>query len=392
MSVLTPAIVALIRGHAAEAERRGELHPAVLEAIYEHQWFRSMVPQRFGGLGWPLPAVVRLEEELAWAGGSVGWTVTLCSGAGWFAGFFGAGGLDSLFSHPRLCIAGSGTAAGRAERLAGGGYRVSGQWQYASGARHAMAFTANCVIWADGAAVRADDGQPLVRPFLFLRKEVQVLDDWRAVGLVATGSHGFVVSELEVPAERCFVIDGTAAMDDSPLHRYPFLPLAEATLAINSCGMAWHFLECFTEVFERRKGHLPAAGVEEAGAVFGQARSELVGAREAFYGALDASWTAGAQEDPGKGIFQRPGAGTFKQPGTEPFEQPGAGTFEQRGAGAVFDAVSRTSKTLAATARLGVDRLYPFAGLGAANTESEINRVWRDLHTASQHPLLAFGQ
>jgi len=360
MSVLTPSAVAVIREHAAEAERRGELHPAVLELIYEHQWFRCMVPKRFGGLGWPLPAVVRLEEELAWADGSVGWTVTLCGGAGWFAGFFSPGELDSLFSHPRLCIAGSGMTAGRAERLTGGGYRVSGQWTYASGARHAMAFTANCTIWADGAPVPGEDGQPLVRPFLFLRKEVQVLDDWRAVGLVATGSNGFVVPELEVPAERCFVIDGSAAKDGSPLYRYPFLPLAEATLAINSCGMAWHFLECFAGIFERRKGHLPAAGVEEAGLLFGQARSELVRVREEFYAALDASWATRTQ---------------------------GATCAET----ASFEAVSTTSKTLAATVRQWVDRLYPFAGLGAAHTGSEINRVWRDLHTASQHPLLVFG-
>src|SRR6185437_73885 len=362
MSVLTPSAVAVIREHAAEAERRGELHPAVLELIYEHQWFRCMVPQCFGGLGWPLPAVVRLEEELAWADGSVGWTVTLCGGAGWFAGFFSPGELDSLFSHPRLCIAGSGMTAGRAERLTGGGYRVSGQWTYASGARHAMAFTANCTIWADGAPVPGEDGQPVVRPFLFLRKEVQVLDDWHAVGLAATGSNGFVVPEQQVPAERCFVIDGAAAKDGSLLYRYPFLPLAEATLAINSCGMAWHFLECFAEIFERKKGHLPAAGVEEAGVVFGQARSELVRAREEFYAALDASWATLTQEAAGAA----------------------AGT-------ASFEAVSTTSKTLAATIRQWVDKLYPFAGLGAANTESEINRVWRDLHTASQHPLLVFG-
>lgn len=377
MSVLTPSAVAVIREHVAEAERRGELHPAVLELIYEHQWFRCMVPQRFGGLGWPLPAVVRLEEELACADGSVGWTVTLCSGAGWFAGFFGPGPgeLDSLFSHPRLCIGGSGMTAGRAEQLAGGGYRVSGQWSYASGARHAMAFTANCTIYTDGSPVPGEDGQPLVRPFLFLRKEVQVLDDWRAVGLVATGSNGFVVPEQQVPPERCFVIDPSAAADASSLYRYPFLPLAEATLAINSCGMAWHFLECFAGILERRKGHLPASGVEEAGAVFGQARSELVRVREEFYAALDASWA------------------NLTQGTTGTVGGADAGTVDGVAAvarAASFEAVSTTSKTLAAAVRQWVDRLYPFAGLGAANTESEINRVWRDLHTASQHPLLVF--
>ena len=360
MSALSLEAAALIRKHAEEAERQGELHPRVLALIYEQQWFRMMVPRSYGGLALPLPAVVRLEEAIARVDGSVGWTVTLCSGAGWFAGFFSPGILASLFTHPRLCIAGSGMAAGRADRIAGGGYRVSGQWGYASGARHATAFTANCVLWADGAPVLAEDGQPLVRPFLLLREEVQVLADWKPVGLVATGSHGFVVSGVEVPAERAFVIDGAAAADASPLYRYPFLPLAEATLAVNSSGMALHFLDCFEVLFSARiaRGHLCAAAVDEVWSVMEQARRELNRVRDEFYTALDASW---ASLD-----VSRAGNGSF-------------------------DTVHRTSHALAAAARQWVDRLYPFAGLAAANVDSEINRVWRDLHTASQHPLLAFS-
>lgn len=356
--MLTPAAAALIGEHAREAEQRGELHPEVLALIYEQQWFRVLVPRSFGGLAWPLPEVVRLEEELARADGAVGWTVTLCSGAGWFAGFFSPGVLESLFSNPRLCIAGSGMAAGRAEQLAGGGYRISGRWGYASGARHALAFTANCVVWADGMPVQGEEGEPCVRPFLFLREEVQVLDDWRAVGLVATGSHGFAVSGLEVPAERCFVIDGAAAADASPLYRYPFLPLAQATLAANSCGMAFHFLDCFEETFGRRKEHLTAAAVDEVRMAFAAGRSEMVRVREEFYAALDTSWAA---------------------------------LVANEATAAAFDAVCRTSHSLAAAARQWVDRLYPYAGLGAAHVDTEINRVWRDLHTASQHPLLAFA-
>ena len=360
MSTLSAAAIALVREHAGEAEQRGQLHPEVLALIYEQQWFRMMVPRSYGGLALPLPAVVRLEEAIARVDGSVGWTVTLCSGAGWFAGFFLPGVLDSLFTHPRMCIAGSGMAAGRAERLAGGGYRVSGQWGYASGARHATAFTANCVLWADGAPVLAEDGQPLVRPFVLLREEVRVLDDWKPVGLVATGSDGFVVDGVEVPAERAFVIDAAAAADASPLYRYPFLPLAEATLAVNSSGMALHFLDCFEELFSARiaRGHLSASATDEVRLVFEQARRELGRVREEFYTALDGSW--------------------------EFFDA-------SHSANGFFDTVHRTSHALAAAARQWVDRLYPFAGLGAAHIDSEINRVWRDLHTASQHPLLAFS-
>jgi len=354
MSSLSPEHVALIRQHAAAAEQGGELHPDVLALIYREQWFRLMVPKRFGGRGLPLPAVVRLEEELAAADGSVGWTVTLCSGAGWFAGFFGKSvALDRLFSDPHMCIAGSGSPDGRAEMLADGRYRVNGRWGYASGSRHATAFTANCVIWADGEQVMGADGQPRVRPFLFLRGEVQVSSDWKAVGLAATGSHGFSVTDLEVPAERVFVIDAAAAVDDMPLYRYPFLPLAQATLAVNSSGMAGHFLDCFEGLFGARaaRGHLEANAVAATWQVVRQAREELTLCREVFYTALDASWA--------------------------------------RGMG--YDEVSRSSFELAAASRRLVDTVYPLAGLGAARIDSEINRVWRDLHTASQHPLLVFG-
>ena len=353
MSSLPDEHKALLRRYAAEAEQRGELHPEVLDLIYREQWFRMMVPRQFGGLALPLPAVVRLEEEIAAADGSAAWTITLCSGAGWFAGFFPPSGLDRLFSDPRMCLAGSGAPDGRAERLDNGGYRVNGRWAYASGARHATAFTANCVVWEGGGPVLGQDGQPLVRPFLFLREEVQIASDWKTVGLVATGSHGFSVSGLEVPAERVFDIDARAAVDDSPLYRYPFVPLAKATLAVNCSGMAMHFLDCFDELFSARaaRGHLPAAAGARVRKLYKHARQALDFVRQRFYKALDTSWAQGTDHEE----------------------------------------VGRLSYTLAECSRQWVDGLYPYAGLGAANVDTEISRVWRDLHTASQHPLLVFG-
>jgi len=49
--------------------------------------------------------------------------------------------------------------------------------------------------------------------------------------------------------------------------------------------------------------------------------------------------------------------------------------------------ISDSSKKLAITARHVVDNLYPYCGMLAADPETEINRVWRNLHTASQHSL-----
>jgi len=50
--------------------------------------------------------------------------------------------------------------------------------------------------------------------------------------------------------------------------------------------------------------------------------------------------------------------------------------------------ITKKSKDLAATSRRLVDELYPYCGLIAAKKSSELNRVWRDFHTASQHSLL----
>jgi len=55
-----------------------------------------------------------------------------------------------------------------------------------------------------------------------------------------------------------------------------------------------------------------------------------------------------------------------------------------------LEQVSANSRKLAKTARECVDELYPYCGLQAANPDAEINQVWRDLHTASQHSLLTF--
>src|SRR5687768_16798292 len=76
-----------IRQHAAEAELLGDLHPDQMDLIHEKRWLKMFIPTEYGGLGWSLPQVLKVEEALSWADGSTGWVVTLCGGAGWFTGF-----------------------------------------------------------------------------------------------------------------------------------------------------------------------------------------------------------------------------------------------------------------------------------------------------------------
>ncbi|MBS1521886.1 MAG: acyl-CoA dehydrogenase [Bacteroidetes bacterium] len=351
---LKPEWVKTIRERAFEAESMAKLHPDQLAIIYEQDWFKVLAPAMYSGREMSLPELVRLEESISWADGSVGWVVTLCCGAGWFGGFLNPEKAKTVFSNPRVCLAGSGAATGTA-MIVDNGYLINGNWKYASGAHHATHFTANCVIKRGDETVLDKDGNPLILPFIFDSNDVEVFPAWKYIGMMGTGSDAFRVTNLVVSADCCFKINPTAAVVNGSLYQYPFLQLAEATLAANISGIAIHFMDLCSEIF---KGKLCQDKYSEAQKnilkeTLTRLQDELEMARLEFYRAADRSW-----DDENDQALQ---------------------------------AVSSTSRELAKTARECVDQLYPYCGLQAANPESEINKTWRDIHTASQHSLLTFS-
>ena len=112
-------------------------------------------------------------------------------------GFYRLKLLNRVFNDRHTCLAGSGAVGGTAD-ITPNGYIINGSWKYASGAHHATHITANCAIKKDGVAVLDTDGQPLVLPFIFDKKDVKIVPAWKYVGMVATGSDAFEINNLEV--------------------------------------------------------------------------------------------------------------------------------------------------------------------------------------------------
>jgi indole-3-acetate monooxygenase len=345
------SIVDALRSFVIEAEKKGSLHDKQLKIIYQNNWFNLFVPKIYGGLELSLPEALQIEEGLAWVDGSLGWTVTLCSGANWFAGFIEAGMAKKIFSNNKVCLAGSGKPSGIAQ-IIDNGYEINGYWSYATGAAHATVFTGNCIIEKDGVALTNEDGTPLINAFLLLRDEVKIIEDWKYMGMKATSSYSFEVNNIKVPANRKFIIDKNYLTVNASIYQYPFLYFAEATLAVNFSGMAIRFLDLYLTVLRSKKiSNEISTYLEEVKNLFHQTR-------ESFYNAVGSSWSACIKTD------------------TVPEE--------------LLQEVSNTSHALAANARKLVDELYPYCGLNAANVETELNRLWRHFHTASQHPLLLY--
>ena len=344
---------------AKEAADQGRLPVEWLQEIHLQNWFKLFIPKELGGLGLELREGLLQEEKLASLDASLGWTVTLCAGAGWFVGFMKKEMREELAKEPKLCLAGSGFVGGKAEKL-GDSYRISGNWSYASGALHASHFTANCQLFEKGQPLLDSSGKPSVKAFILREAEIEILDGWNYMGMIATGSHAFRCEDLLVPSYRCFEIlpEKTQLLD--PIYRYPFLQFAEATLAVNILGISIHLQELIAKSFWKRNEirFYEKKQIDYFQKVFTEESKGIQSLRSDFYQAVESSW----------------------------LELIEVGGISASG----LKKVSKISRKLTQACRLSTAKLYPFAGLEAAKTHTELNRVWRDFNTVSQHALLIF--
>ena len=364
-ALILPRDAARIALDAAAADRAGWLSVRQQGLLHRRGWLRMLAPRAAGGLELPLPEAVRLEEAVAAIDGSMAWVLTLCAGAGWFAGFMPPAVARAIVGTRRLCVAGSGAVGGVAD-IEGAGqfddaataYRISGRWDYASGAPMATHLTLNAVVRRHGQALLDAQGAPLVRAFIVPRRLVKLTPSWGSMGLRASASHSYTIEAAAIDGGHGFRIDAASATAPGPLYRFPFMALAFVTLSANLAGMAAHFLALAAPAIGRRRHGasglplLQAPGVAER---LAQAGAQLAAARSHFYALLDAAWhdvAAGA---------------------TMPAAQS--------------QALEAASKALVEAARAAVDGIYPYCGLAAAG-DTEINRVWRDFHTATQHSLM----
>ena len=349
--------IAEIKRLCALSEKKGRLTPALLNIIYQKKLFKLFVPKEQGGLALSLPDALQLEEQLATIDGSLAWTVTLCSGANFFVGFMDQQKIGQLFYATKICMGGSGAATGIAEQTKEG-YVVTGNWKYATGTPHLTHFTANCIIQQNGKPVLKEDGTALIRSFYFKRSEITIHHEWNAMGLKATASHSYSVNKLNVKAARSFLIDAAHATLKHPIYSYPFMPLAETTLAVNTLGITQHLLHESAVVFAQKQ--LNSVAFQQADAALQTARQKISKMRTAFYNIVEQSWNELISK---KKISVK----TTRQ-------------------------ISSVSRQLVKLCRKHATEVYPYCGLASTAETSTLNRVFRDLFTASQHALLTYKQ
>lgn len=344
----------LVRQQAALAERDAALSAAVVGPMLRHGLLRLWIPRRHGGFEMDLPSTLQLHQAAARIDGSFGWAVMIGAGGGLFAAFLEETAAGRLFGPQPAVVAGSGTADGRAERVPGG-YRVQGQWRYASGAPWATLFTANCIVTRDGEAEIDARGNPLVRAMAFAADEVQVLPTWDPVGMRGTASHDFRVDGVFVPEAHSFSLD-VPPREPGPLYRLPFEVLTELPLFAVALGIMRHVLDAFAA--------LTAGGAVAAGAAT-RAGDPLV---QAAHARAHATWQ-----------LARAGLEAAARQAWSCVTSGQALPPQQRAD------ITATSVHGVASLRTAADELAALCGMSAIRRTGELGRALRDLQALAAH-------
>jgi indole-3-acetate monooxygenase len=239
------SIAPIIDAEADAMEAGCTITPAVVEAIADNGLFWLLVPQEFGGAGQSLVTSLKVVEELARADGSTGWAfMANAFSAGIAAGFLNADGANDLFAGADKAItAGMILPTGKGVRVEGG-YRVNGNYAFASGSNHASWIGAGFVVYDDeGNALISDDGQPVCRVAFVPRDEVKFLGGWDVMGMVATGSYNYSATDLFVPDAHAMDTFSTVPVRPESVYKLGLLGIGVGGHAPVALGIAQRALE-----------------------------------------------------------------------------------------------------------------------------------------------------
>jgi indole-3-acetate monooxygenase len=351
---LRPHIEAL--GPRIECERR--LPPPLVDALHEAGLFRMLLPRAFGGHEVEPLTFAQVIEEIARADASTAWCLCQASGCSMVSAYLDDRFGEEIFRDPRAVLAWGQPAGARADAVPGG-YRVTAQWQFASGAHHAT--------WLGGisAPIFEADGRPRLRPdggqdsrtMLFPARQAELLDVWQVSGLRGTGSDTIKVVNLFVPEGHTARQDPAERRAPGPLYRFLWGNLYSSGFSSVALGIARAMLEAFVTLATDKTPRGLRSTLRENAVIQRQvavSEAKLNAARALLHSTLREAWA-----------LAEGGA-----PGVLPLEQ-------------------RVRIRLATTFGIHqavevADTIYHAAGSSAIFENNPFERRFRDLHAVSQ--------
>ena len=340
-------LLALAAASAEAAETRGSLDPDLITELQNAGIFRALVPAALGG-GEVNPVTMREGIELiAAADGAAGWCAAIGATAGLVAAYLPAEVAAELFGAESIA-AGVFAPRGRLDRAGAGDPGLSGRWSLGSGVSHSTVVGLGCMDAARG---------PLYA--VVLRADVEVIETWDSLGLRATASHDVAVAGLGVPEERIVDLIAGTPTAVGALYRFPLFGLLAIAVSAVCTGIAAGALADVAAIAGQRRPAGSSRSLAERAMTQEAVASATATLRAASAGvdaAIEAAWRTAESGE--LSVTERAGL--------------------------------RIAATHAAQSSVRVvDAAHRLGGAAALYRDSPLERRLRDIHTASQHMVVA---
>ncbi len=341
-----------------EIEQARQIPADLASSLIATKVFKLCVPKSLGGEEAHPLVLMQAIEEVAAADGSAGWTVAIGASSGSTAAYLEPEAAKLIHGAPDAVTGGIFAPRGKAVKE-GDGYRVTGQWQWASGSSHCGWIKGGCVAWEDGKPRMIRDGVPEVLTAYFPREKIEFLDNWYTSGLCGTASCDIKVTDLFVPAAHTISLTRDKPRVGTPLYVFPMFGLLGMICAMTSLGIARGAIRDIVEIAGAKKPTLSNRALAERGMTQNDvARAEAIvrAARAFLVEAIGDAWAEAER---------------------------GAITVERR-------AALRLASTHATNeSARAVDLCYTLAGGSSVYRSNTLQRRFRDAHVITQHMMVA---
>lgn len=345
-----------LKRRASEIEAARRMPPDIAKRFNEAGFFRMLVPNVYGGGESDPITFAQVTETLAEADASTAWVSFICGSTGIAASWIEADGAREVFGGTNV-VCGVFARRGKAHDE-GDHYRVEGKWQWGSGSDVSDWMTAGCVLYRDGKPVM--DGEIPVSGSVFApTREIALQGNWDTSGLCGTGSQDFVLNNVRVP-KKYAEFGAFKVHVDRPLYRFPQFSLLACGVAAVMMGAARASIRelvnlASVKIPEAHRRVLAQRSQTQANVA--EAEAQLRAARAFYFEMLHKAWDEATAKD--------------------------RVSTETR-----IDL--RLAITHAARASVrAVDLMYNLGGGTSVYKTSPLQRIFRDVHVASQHMQVA---
>ena len=272
---------AIVKSGAAN-EALGRLTPEVVDKLHEQRLFRMLLPRAYGGDEVDLVTWFRAMEALGKLDGSTAWCVGQINGCSATASALEPEVARKIWGERNSALSWGPPIRSRAEET-DGGHRLTGEWMFSSGSRHATWIGLMAPVFdRSGAAVQLPEGTT-TRIFLVPAGSVEWVENWDVVGLRATNSGGFKVNNLFVP--QGFSLDREHLREvrlAGPLYKFPLNGYFSIGFSAVALGIARSMLDAAIALALEKKPRMAKTSLLENHHVqfqIGEAEARLRSAR-----------------------------------------------------------------------------------------------------------------